>query len=158
MSYAKVATEALHDVAIDAYAPCRAAGLQLHAAYKDARAELDLVRTMGRTIELLLAMERLHDETDAAIRKLRTVLTQQMSDTGASTIQTAHHTAYLARKPAWVSISDEGAIPPDYVVQKPSIDKAAIKSALAAGVDVPGCTLIQPNEQSLNLRARKDAP
>ena len=75
--------------------------------------------------------------------------------TGATRIETEHHTAYLARKPAFASLYDESLVPPEfYTTPKPQLDKRAILSALKDGIDVPGVNLAYPNEQSLVIRSK----
>lgn len=50
----------------------------------------------------------------------------------------------IAKNPASVEITDEAAIPDDYLIpQKPMVDKAGIKAAIAAGGEVPGALLTQ---------------
>jgi hypothetical protein len=79
-----------------------------------------------------------------------------MAETGATKIETDQHTAYLARKAAFVSIDQEDLVPVSYRRQpEPVIDRKAIKQAIEAGDAVPGCTIVRPNESQLCIKARK---
>jgi hypothetical protein len=156
MSGASEAVAALRAAAVDAYRAAFDAGARFAHAHTKVRDETDVVGSMARTIDLIVAAEALHDAADAAVRSLRAALSNVMSETGASAIQSTHHAAHLARKPAFVAIADATAIPRDYYVQPPpALDKRAVLSALKDGIEVPGCSLGIPNEQSLVIRTRK---
>jgi hypothetical protein len=118
----------------------------------------DLVEVLARTIDLLVAAEGLHAAADAAVKTLRASLAEAMNSSGASTVQGTHHSANLARKPAFVSIENEGEVPDEYWVTKRALDKKAIASAIKAGVVVPSASLLTPNEMTLQLRAKKETP
>ena len=157
MSHASRAVDALHDAAKSAYAPTREAGVALHNAYKQATTTTDVVKALAAMVDLVLAAERLKDLAESAEKAARAAAAEWMEATGATTIQSAHHSAHLSRRPAYVVISDEAAIPGDYLVTKTSIDKSAIKTAIGDGIEVPGASLIRPNEQTIVIKARKDA-
>lgn len=154
MSYESDAADGLRTATEAAYAACWEAGKQFAQGSAAVTKASDIVDTLARTIDLLVWAEALHDAADAAVREIRATLSRTMEETGATTVQGTHHSAHLARKPAFVSISDEAAIPAEYIVQKPSIDKRAIAAALKDGKAVAGCNLAIPNEMSLVLRAR----
>ena len=156
MSGASDAVAALQAAAQAAYRSTFEAGSAFARRHSDVRVATDLVDVIARTIDLLVAVEALHDTADAAVGDLRLALATVMSETGATKIEGTHHVAYLARKAAFVSINEETAIPPEFVVQRTSIDKSAIKAALKDGAEVPGASLIQPNDQTLVLRSRKE--
>ena len=53
-------------------------------------------------------------------------------------------TASLAKNPASVAITNEKALPVEYLIPQPSKpDKTAIKEALKNGTSIPGATLSQ---------------
>lgn len=156
MSGASEAVAALRDTAETVYEQCHRAGGTFARAIVELRKTGDIVETMQATIDMLVAAEALHDASDATVKALRNTLSQQMSETGCTTVQAQHHSAHLARRPAFVSIDNEGLLPPEFVVQKPSIDKKAIAAAIKDGVEVAGASLLTPNEPVLVLRARKE--
>ena len=156
MSMAADAVAALHETARANYKAVFEAGSQFanrHIAV--AKAE-DVVVTMAASIDMLVAAEALHDASEAAVKALRTTLAAQMAETGAAAIQGTHHTAGLAKRPAFVSIDNEAELPAEYLITKTAPDKKAIASAIKDGVAVPGASLLTPNEQVLVLRARKE--
>lgn len=157
MSGSNQARDALHKVARDLYGSVHAAGSAYVKAHQATVTATDLVETMQHTVGLILAAEQLKERAEEAEKSARAALVEQMSETGATTIQTAGQTAYISRKAAWVSIDQEDMVPPDYMKQPPpTVDKKAIKAAIEAGGEVPGCTLIRPNDYSLVIRARKE--
>lgn len=157
MSYETQATATLQAAVEGAYRGTYLAGSHLARARNDAAKASDLVEVLARTIDLLVAAEALHDAADAAVATLRAVLAETMNDTGATTIQATHHSAHLARKPAYLDISAEATIPDRFWVQPPkAIDRSALKSALKDGAEVPGAILQQPNSMSLVIRAKKE--
>lgn len=156
MSGADEATAAIHKAARVVYAPVHAAGVAYVKAHQAAMASTDLVETMQHTVALALAAEHLKEMATEAEKQARAVLCEQMTETGATTIQTDAHTAYISRKPAWVSIDQEDMLPPEYMRQPPpQIDKKAVKSAIEGGEDIPGCSLVRPNDYTLVIRAKK---
>jgi hypothetical protein len=158
MSGASDAVAALQAAAQAAYRSTFEAGSHFARAHSNVRVATDLVDTMGRTIDLIAAIEALHDAADAGVRDLRAALAAQMTETGAASIHGTHHTAYLSKRPAFVSIDDEQAIPPEFIVQTPNIDKRALKAAMKDGAQIPGASLLTPNEPVLVLRSRKETP
>lgn len=156
MSGASEAVDALQTAGREVYRLTFEAGNHFARRHSDLQATSDLVDTMARTIDLITAIEALHDATDAGVRSLRAVLSATMSETGAASIHGTHHTAYLSKRPAFVSIDDEQAIPPEFIIQTPSIDKRALKAAMKDGAQIPGASLLTPNEPVLVLRSRKE--
>lgn len=157
MSGASQAGAALQGAAENAYREVYRAGSHLARAKGDVSTASDVVEVMSRLIDLVIAAEALHDAAENACKDLRAALSGQMFETGAASIHGTYHTAYLSKRPAFVSIDDEAAIPAEFVVQKPSIDKRAIGAAIKDGKPVAGASLLTPNEPVLVLRARKEA-
>jgi hypothetical protein len=157
MSGASQAVDALQAAARAAYTATVTAGRFFAQRHSDVRVATDLTDVMARTIDLVAAVEALHDAADAAVRDLRAALAATMNDTGCTQVQGSHHAAHLARKPAFLNISDEAAIPRSFYVQPPpQLDRSALKAALKDGAQVPGVSMLQPNEMSLVLRAKKE--
>ena len=154
MSGAAQSTETLHRVARAVYSPTYAAGAALARAQQELLATTDVVAAMGHTLALIIAAEHLADMASEAAKSLRATLAEQIAETGADDVVTMHHKAYLARKGAWVSIDQADMIPLAFMAP-PIPDKKAIKAALEAGEDVPGCSIVRPNEQTLVIRSRK---
>jgi hypothetical protein len=155
MSGADDAAAALKAAAQASYKSTFEAGSRFARAHTDVRQATDLVEVLARSIDLLVAAEALHAEADAAVKALRATLSSQMNDTGCTQVQGAYHAAHLAKKPAFLNISNEDAIPREFFVQPPvQLDKRALKSALTDGVQVSGASLAYPNEMSLVLKAR----
>jgi hypothetical protein len=158
MSGATAATQALQQAAANCYRSAFEAGSAFARQHTAVRQATDLVDTLARTIDLLVAAERLHEEADAAVKTLRATLATTMFDTGATTVQGTHHAAHLSRRPAFVSIESEDLIPAEFSTTKVVVDKRAIASAIKDGIAVPGASLLTPNEPVLVLKARKESP
>jgi hypothetical protein len=157
MSGANSARNAIHQALRKAYAPVFAAGAAFAKTQQAAIDATDVVDVMGRTVSVILAAEHLKEMATEAEKAARSVLASQMNETGATQIAADHHLAYLSRKAAFVSIDQEDLLPPDYMRQaEPAPDKKAIKQAIEAGEDVPGCTLVRPNELQLVIRSKKE--
>jgi hypothetical protein len=155
-TYANAAVEALHEAARKSYRGGFEAGTRFAQAHSAVAKATDVVEVMSRTIDLLAAAEAMHDQFDGAVKDIRATLAAQMSETGATTIQGKYHSAHLARRPAFVSIDNEELLPAEFIVQKPGIDKRAIAAAIKDGAQVPGASLLTPNEPVLVLKARKE--
>ena len=159
MSYESDAVDGLRTATEAAYAACWEAGKAFAQGSAAVTKASDIVDTLARTIDLLVAAETLHRTADAAVANIRAKLAETMEATGATTVQATHHSAHLSRKPAFVSLGDESLIPSEYYVQPPpALDKRAIKAALMDGKEVPGATISTPNSMNLVLRARKETP
>jgi Siphovirus Gp157 len=157
VSGADEARDAIRKALKAGYGPVWQAGKDYAAAYKDAIDKQDVVEAMAGAVQLVLAAEHLHDMAERAMKDARTELARQMDETGCHQIVTGNLTAYLQRKPAYVSIDDAAAIPPGLMhTPAPAPDKKAIKSAIEAGQDVPGASLMRPNEQTVAIRTKKD--
>jgi hypothetical protein len=155
MSGADDAAAALKAAAQASYKSTFEAGSRFARAHTDVRQATDVVDVLARSIDLVVAAEALHAEADAAVKALRYALSSQMHDTGCTQVQGTYHAAHLAKKPAFLNIADEDAIPREFFVQPPvQLDKRALKSALTDGVPVSGVSLAYPNEMSLVLKSR----
>lgn len=157
MSGATEARDKLRKVIDAVYAPIHSAGRAYVKVYQAAALADDLVETMQQSVLLVIASEHLKEMASEAEKSLRSILSETMGDTGATTIETSGVKAYLSRKPAWVSIDQTDLVPQSFYTQPPpTIDRKAIKAAIEAGDDVPGCSLIKPNDTQLNLRSKKE--
>ena len=156
MSYADQSRIALQDAVRRAYKPVWDAGAAYSDAHLQALKATDLVETMKHAVDLILTAGHLSEMAAEAEKTARAILAEHMAETGATTIQTDGHTAYLSKKPAFVSVDQSDLVPANYWVQpEPALDRKAIKRALEGNDLVPGATLIRPNESQLNIKARK---
>jgi predicted DNA-binding protein (UPF0278 family) len=156
VSGAAAAADALKEAARAAYLACFEAGSRLAKAQVEQRKATDVVEVMRAMVEMIVAAADLHDAAEHAEKSLRAALTQTMDETGCTSIQSEFHGVHLARKPAYVSISDEAAVPAEYVEMRRYVDKRKIAAAIKDGADFPWASLLVPNEQTLVLRARKE--
>jgi hypothetical protein len=74
---------------------------------------------------------------------LRSSLHQQMLDWGVKKVEGNEYWFKVKKNPPRVEIVDEEAIPPEFIGYTPTVNKAAIKSALEDGKQVPGAELVQ---------------
>lgn len=157
MNGADEARETIHKVARPLYAAIHHAGSTYAKCHGAVVQETDVVHTMGRAADLIIALENLKEMATEAERLMRSVLAQTMNDTGCTQVTTSGQMAYLSRKPAFVSVDQPDLVPSDYMRQPPpTLDKKAIKTDIEDGKDVPGCTLIRPNELQLNIKVKKE--
>jgi hypothetical protein len=112
----------------------------------------DIMDVMRSAVDAAVAAETLHKAADASVKDLRAALQEAIDASGCAAVQTEHHTASLRRQSPFVSVSDEALIPRDFYVE--TLDKRALKSALADGIEVAGASLAQPNAMTLAIRAR----
>jgi hypothetical protein len=97
-------------------------------------------------------------ERAAKLRKraasIKGYLLHNMQACEISKIESPYFTLTVKKNPASVVVFDPNQIPADFMRQKPAPppepDKAAIKQALQAGTDVPGCKL----EQGVRLEVK----
>jgi Siphovirus Gp157 len=154
--HADTARSALQDAVRKAYRPVWDAGAAYSNAYLQVGKASDIVDTMKHAVELILTAGHLSEMAAEAEKAARDILAAQMAEAGATTIQTDQHTAYLARKAAFVSVDQEDLVPSNYWRQPdPVIDRKAIKQAIEAGDAVSGCTIVRPNESTLCIKTRK---
>ena len=154
MSHADEARDALHKALRDAYTPVYAAGGTYAMAHRELIRTRDIEAAMAAAVSSIIAAEALEEAAKAAAKQARDALAAALLETGAPDAVTMHHKAHLSKKAAWVSVDQPELLPEGYW-NKPTPDKAAIKKAIEAGDDVPGCSLIRPNEQTLVIRTRK---
>lgn len=155
MSYADDARSALQTAVRQAYKPVWEAGADYSNAYLQAVKATDVVETMQRMVELIMSAEHLAEVAAEAEKSARAILAEQMNDTGATQIQTDFHTAYLSKKAAYVAVDQPDLVPGDYMcIPEPAPDKRAIKAAIEGGEEVPGCTIVRPNEVQLNIKLK----
>lgn len=91
---------------------------------------------------------------DATVaQRLKERLKQAMEATGRVRIDTTRFRLTVAnnggKQP--MLIEDQSAIPTEFIVQVPEVDKDAVRAALEAGRAVPGCTLV-PRGTSLRIK------
>jgi hypothetical protein len=159
MSGASEAVKALQAVASDAYRATHIAGSHYARANQGVAEADDIVKALAATIDLLVAAESLHKAADEAVALLRRTLGETMNEVGASQIKGLHHTAQLARKPAFLTVENEATVPEQFWVQPPkAIDKRALKSALKDGALIEGVNLVTPNEMQLRIVSNKEQP
>ena len=86
------------------------------------------------------------------INNMKSRLQSMMELTGKTKFKTPLFSFGIQNNPASVVIDDEKMIPGDFLIpQAPKIDKAAIKDALKAGVDMTGIAHLAQT-QSLRIR------
>ena len=80
---------------------------------------------------------------ESRVAALKTYLKDNMESCGITKIESPWFTLAIQKNPAAVEIMDEDTIPDDFVeiVTTRKIDKAGIKQAIEAGVEVPGAVL-----------------
>jgi hypothetical protein len=74
---------------------------------------------------------------------LRSALHQQLLDWGIRKVEGQEFTFAVRKNPPRVEITNEAAIPAEFVSYAPVINKAAIKDALEEGKEIPGAGLLQ---------------
>lgn len=80
----------------------------------------------------------------STIERLRATIRAAMYTTGAVKIPTKIGTWTYGKLASSVTIQMPDEIPTEYIrVREPEFDKAAIKKALAAGIEVPGAALVE---------------
>lgn len=143
--------------ALDApYRHVQAAGADYVTVRRKALAAADLVDTMAHAAEVILALDHLQAMAADAAKQARAVLGAQMMETGCHTVTTSTFTAFLQKKPAYVTLGDSTLVPADYWrTPDPVIDMRSLKTALTDGVDVPGAGLTVPNDFTLAIRIKK---
>lgn len=129
------------DEALDQKAEDYAAVIMSLQARSDARAaEAKRIRELANA-----------DATVA--QRLKERLKQAMETTGRVRIDTTRFRLTVAnnggKQP--MLIEDQSAIPTEFIVQVPEVDKDAVRAALEAGRPVPGCTLV-PRGTSLRIK------
>jgi len=107
------------------------------------------VRNIEASAEAIRAAEKQMAERrqmlERKAQRIREYLLTNMQRAGISKIDSPWFVLAVRDNPEAVAIDDEAALPAEYVRVKEvrSPDKAAIKDALKAGQDVPGCRLVR---------------
>jgi hypothetical protein len=99
--------------------------------------------TLDAQIKRLQSRKKAFENRQASIKQY---LQYQLEAAGIDKVKTAEFTIALQNNPAAVVIEDQSNIPATYLTIIPEQyipDKAAIKKAIQAGVEVPGCRLAQ---------------
>jgi len=97
---------------------------------------LDMMRGLAGVI---LAADDAADRSKQAATVVRSLLTEAMEDTSATTLRIGHHTVSLVDGRPSFSVTDPTQIPPSLMRQAdPVPDRNAIQKLLNAGQDVPG--------------------
>lgn len=154
MSHADKVRDELREMLKGSYGATYAAGAAFAQTQKEVANAPELDQVMSAALSLIVAAEGLKDAAEAAEKSARTALATAIQETGAPEVITLHHKAYMSSKAAFVSVEQPDMVPADFWNQ-PTPNKKAIKEAIERGEDVPGCTLIRPNGQTLNIRSRK---
>jgi hypothetical protein len=153
MSGAASARDAIRKMLTASYKPIYAAGKDYALAYQRALTPEDLVETLAHAIDVVLAAAHLREVAEAAEKDARAELARQMQDVGCFNIHSGEVSAHLQRKQTVLSIDDPKLIPSEYLIQPPPVpDRKRIRDAIEAGADVPGASIIIPNDRTLSIR------
>jgi len=97
--------------------------------------------------EALRQEERRLAERRMSFQKIRQALTDglkfQLENWGVLKVEGQQFTFAIKKNPPRVEITEEAAIPSEFITYSPSFDRAAIRDALQRGEDVPGARLVQ---------------
>lgn len=96
--------------------------------------------------ETARSLHRRAQRLDARAERLRDYLRNQMQTAGIVSAKDSRISVALKKNPASVYIESPESLPMTYcrvIPQRIEPDKTAIKTALKAGVDIPGCSLVQ---------------
>lgn len=159
MSHAATERDTILKAVRDTYGRVHSAGREYASVYQQAVTREDLVEAMAGMVEIIIAAETLQKAAADAAKTARATLAASMSDSGATQIATAHHLAYLSRKPAALVIDDPKEVPAEFLIQPPPVpDRKRIHDAIDAGTAVAGCSIIIPNDMTLGIRTRSTKP
>jgi hypothetical protein len=126
-------------------------GRRARDAAADVMLEEDILSTMQAAVTLIVELEDEAQAAEAAAKRARLALRDALEGTAGS-VRAGIHTASVRAGFASVIVTDEGAIPAEYMRQPPpQPDKAAIAKALKAGEQIPGAVL-RNGEPSLTIR------
>lgn len=85
------------------------------------------------------------------VKWLKTYLEDNMKLTGKTKFKSGMFNFSIQKNPASVNITDEKAIPEEFLIQQPpKVDKTSLKEILKRGIEVPGAEL----KQTEGLRIR----
>jgi hypothetical protein len=118
----------------------------------------DLVGAARAAGETLRHLDDAMDDIHRAREELAAALLGVMAETGLTSVRIPWGTWYLRDAPPRVIVTDESALPPEFLAQPPPRpDLAALRAALRAGRDVPGAILGNGGGPSLCYRPARGA-
>ena len=89
--------------------------------------------------------------TENKVKWFKTYLEDNMKLTGKTKFKSGMFNFSIQKNPASVNITDEKAIPEEFLIQQPpKVDKTSLKEILKRGIEVPGAEL----KQTEGLRIR----
>jgi hypothetical protein len=126
-------------------------GRRARDAAADVMLEEDILSTMQAMVTLIVELEDQAQAAEAAAKRARLALRDALEGTTGA-VRAGIHTASVRAGSASVIVTDERAIPDEYMrCPPPQPDKAAIAKALKAGEQIPGAVL-RNAEPSLTIR------
>jgi hypothetical protein len=136
--------------------PVNVAGRAYAARVAAAARESDLVLAIAGAADVALALQHLQEAVEQALKDARGAIAHVMDEAGVPSFSTDTLNVSLARKPAFVDITDPKLVAPEFwTTPEPAIDRKRIKAALDAGATVTGAVLVRPNDQQLRITVRK---
>jgi hypothetical protein len=153
-TFSSAAVTALQSAAEAAYRPVVVAGRGFAQARTDLAKADDVEAALQAMIDVVWAARALHKAADEAVKQVSAAFAEQITETGAGTVQGERHIAYVQKRGAWLDIPDEAAVPEQFT--RRAIDTPALKTALAGGLQVNWARLVASTEQTLVIRARKE--
>jgi len=143
---------ALLELAADEEADLDSFGLALEALGGEFQAKAVAVAQVARNLEAFCEqvqdaineMKYRADRAKARAESIRSYLKDQMERTGISKIESPYFSVSIRKNPPRLIVSDDSAIPADYmrvVPERREPDKVSIARALKAGTDINGCRL-----------------
>jgi hypothetical protein len=154
-THASAVVAALHEAVAATAQSVGSAGRSFTKAVQAVSGADDVVDAMARTIDLLVAAEALHDAAKEAVKQVKAAFAEQIAETGAGTVRSERHIAYLQKRSDYLDVPDEAAVPEQFT--RRAIDTPALKTALAGGLQVNWARLMPNPEQTLVIRAKKEA-
>jgi len=116
----------------------------------------DLVAAARATAETLRHLDDAADEIQRAREALATTLRAVMDETGLTSVRVPGGVWYLRDPAPRVIVTDESALPAEYLEQPPPRPNlTAIRAAIRAGTNVPGAVLSNGGEPALCYRAQQ---
>lgn len=126
-------------------------GRRARDAAADVMLEADILATMQAAVTLIVELEDQAQAAEAAAKRARLALRDALEGT-TGTVRAGIHTASIRAGSASVIVTDESAIPTEYMRQPPPApDKAALARALKNGAQIPGAVL-RNGEPGLTIR------
>lgn len=126
-------------------------GRRARDAAADLMLESDIIASMQAAVTLIVELEDQAQAAEAAAKRARLALRDALEGT-TGTVRAGIHTASIRAGSASVIVTDESAIPAEYMRQPPPApDKAALARALKNGAQIPGAVL-RNGEPGLTIR------